>query len=111
MIVGSAYVLYLTKMIDLQAYKENVIIFDAMLGVRCATKLATDGYMFTEFIRLFNFFIEKKREAVKDMHGDDAELTPYNQLVIYMTLFLWGLNILYSLSVAVVWSLYQSSII
>jgi hypothetical protein len=60
-IVASANVLYLTKMIDRDTYNEYITAFDVMLAVRCLTKVAIDGYMFTQFIKTFYFFIAMKR--------------------------------------------------
>lgn len=98
-------------MIDVEVYYAHILFFDVMLAVRCLTKVCIDIYMFSQFIRVFYFFIAKKREAIRDRYGDEADLTPYNYLIVYMTLFIWALNILYSFSVAVVWSYFQSSLV
>jgi len=45
-IVSSAFGLYITKMISMQAYRDNQIFFDIVLILRGVTKIVIDAYMF-----------------------------------------------------------------
>ena len=45
-IVSSAFALYITKMISMQAYRDNQIFFDVVLILRGVTKIVIDTYMF-----------------------------------------------------------------
>lgn len=45
------------------------------------------------------------------MFGRKADLSYYNYMVIYSTLFLWILNMFFSFSVAVIWTIFQLSIV
>ena len=110
-IVASANILYITKMINKNAYTENIYLFDVMLIIRCVTKLSIDIYMFHQFIVLFRFFCALKLKALKKLYGKKVELSPQNLMIIYFTIFIWILNCFYSFSVSVVWSYYQSSLV
>ncbi len=56
-IVSSAFGLYLTKMINIQAYRDNQRLFDVVLVVRGITKIVIDSYMCQMFARSFSHFI------------------------------------------------------
>lgn len=56
-IVSSAFGLYLTKMISMQAYRDNQRFFDVVLVVRGITKIVIDSCMCQIFARSFNYFI------------------------------------------------------
>ena len=56
-IVSSAFGLYLTKMISMQAYRDNQKFFDIVLVVRGITKIGIDSWMCQIFARSFSYFI------------------------------------------------------
>jgi hypothetical protein len=82
-----------------------------MLLVRGIVKLGIDSYMFTLFYQTFFYFVRVKRSILRNIYGPRAELNIQNQMVIFFTMFLWALNIVFSLLVAVVWGVFQSSIV
>lgn len=96
---------------NIAAYREHQSLFDYMLLVRCLVKLGIDSYMFTLFYQTFFYFVRVKREILRKINGPKADLNIHNQLVIFFTMFLWALNIIFSLLVAVVWGVFQSSIV
>ncbi len=55
---SSAFGLYLTKMINMQAYRDNQRLFDVVLVVRGITKIVIDSYMCQMFARSFSYFIK-----------------------------------------------------
>ena len=110
-IVSSAFGLYLTKMINMQAYRDNQRFFDAVLVVRGISKIVIDSCMFLIFARSFNYFIKKKQLALVRRYGRGTEFSITNHFIITWTQILFGLTILSSFLVAVVWSLFQSSLV
>lgn len=124
-IVPSAVVIYATKIISKDFYNDNIGAFDFILGVRSLTKLVTDIYMFTLFIKTFFFFVDKKRESLRmqwekgvDPNENDGKrrliptpnLSCFNKFVIAYTVFVWLLNVLSSLIVITIFSIYHSSL-
>ena len=110
-IVSSANALYLTKMTSNDTYLQYQTMFDIVLIVRGISKILIDIYMFSQFYSTFFFFVTIKKQVLIKAYGPKVELTPFNQLIIYVTMLLWALNILFSLTVSVVWGLFQSSIV
>ena len=78
-------------------------MYDTLVTIRGIAKLTIDIYMFPRFYFTFYFFVNAKRDFIKREWGPEADITVENQLVIWSVMLLWFLNILYSLSVAVVW--------
>lgn len=105
--VSVSLTLYITRMISVQAYVDNILYFDVALGIRSVVKFATDLYMYPNFIRSFLYFVEQKRLALKD---HDQDFTPSNRLVVYYTLYCWVMNLFASLSSIFVFSYFYSSL-
>ena len=88
-------------MFDENFYQNYPWIIDSILIFRSLTKILIDIYMSKQFIRSFFFFVDKKRQKFKL-----SVLTCFNKTIIFITMFLWAINALNTLSVVIVWSFY-----
>lgn len=88
-------------MFDENFYQNYPWIIDSILIFRSLTKILIDIYMSKQFIRSFFFFVDKKRQKFKL-----SVLTCFNKTIISITMFLWAINALNTLSVVIVWSFY-----
>jgi len=103
--------MYITKLINVNIYKDHILAFDILMISRSIIKAAVDYYMLSQFIKIFYFFCSMKLKAYKHKKGEETELSFYNKMIIYMTIFLWFLNCINSLIVTVVWGYFQTSFV
>lgn len=63
----------------------HIVLFDILVISRTAVKLALDGFMVYQFIVVFRYLVERKKEQ--------SDYTTFNILVTYLTALELGLFI------------------